>query len=117
MQPACDLNRDYTAGDKTHPKSGLSRSRLCLFSRVGALGNGYIVLTEGAILILKYHEPHEKRIPVMIQFMGYAALKHLSLGRQVLPFVLKKEHNVSGDKKSIEARSPNNPDGVKNGLF
>lgn len=47
-----------------------------------------------AVLILKFHEPHEKSIPVMVQFMGYATLKHLSLGRQVLPFSIKRNNEI-----------------------
>jgi MFS family permease len=41
-------------------------------------------LVAGAML-LGFHEPKEKRIPIMIQFMGYAILKRISLGRQLFP--------------------------------
>ncbi|HKK21609.1 MAG TPA: MFS transporter [candidate division Zixibacteria bacterium] len=37
------------------------------------------------LLFLSFHEPKEKAIPIMVQFMGYSMLKRLSLGRQILP--------------------------------
>jgi MFS family permease len=51
-----------------------------------------------AFFIIKFHEPGEKSLPVMIQFMGYAALKQISVGRQLFPHrVLKKHHqNTKG---------------------
>jgi len=51
-----------------------------------------------SFFIIKFHEPGEKSLPVMIQFMGYAALKQISVGRQLFPHrVLKKHHqNTKG---------------------
>lgn len=43
-----------------------------------------------AFMVLTFHEPKEARIPVMIQFMGYAVLKRLSVGRQIFPWAEKK---------------------------
>jgi len=52
-----------------------------------------------AALMLTFHEPREKSVPVMINFMGYAVLKRLSVGRQIFPFNvhLKENHFVSGE--------------------
>ncbi|MDD3731257.1 MAG: MFS transporter [candidate division Zixibacteria bacterium] len=36
-------------------------------------------------LILTFHEVHEKSVPIMVQFMGYAILKKISVGRQLFP--------------------------------
>jgi MFS family permease len=36
-------------------------------------------------LIAVYHEPSEMRLPVVIQLMGYAVLKRMSVGRQLFP--------------------------------
>jgi len=60
-----------------------------------------------ALLILKFHEPHEKSVPVMIQFIGYAALKHISLGRQILPITLRKEKVASHGGNVITNLSTN----------
>ena len=49
-----------------------------------------------AVLILHFHEPREKSIPIMVQFIGYAALKHITLGRQLSPFFINTR------KKNIE---------------
>jgi MFS family permease len=38
-------------------------------------------------LMSAFHEPAETRLPVIIQFMGYAVLKRMSAGRQLFPFV------------------------------
>jgi len=43
-----------------------------------------------AFLFLRFHEPKETRVPVMIQFMGYAVLKRMSVGRQIFPWPVKK---------------------------
>jgi MFS family permease len=43
-----------------------------------------------AFMVLTFHEPKEARIPIMIQFMGYAVLKRLSVGRQIFPWAEKK---------------------------
>jgi len=43
-----------------------------------------------AFLMLTFHEPKEKGLPVMIQFMGYAFLKRLSGGRHMFPWPLKR---------------------------
>ena len=42
------------------------------------------LLTAG--LIAYFHEPSELRLPMVIQIMGYAVLKRMSIGRQVFPF-------------------------------
>jgi MFS family permease len=42
------------------------------------------LLTAG--LVVSFHEPAEMRLPVVIQLMGYAVLKHISIGRQLFPF-------------------------------
>ncbi|MFH1699463.1 MAG: MFS transporter [Candidatus Zixiibacteriota bacterium] len=39
-----------------------------------------------AVLIASYHEPAEMRLPAVIQLMGYAVLKRMSIGRQIFPF-------------------------------
>jgi MFS family permease len=50
-----------------------------------------------SIFIMKFHEPGEKSLPIMIQFMGYAALKQISVGRQLFPqSVTRKQVNTSG---------------------
>ena len=38
-----------------------------------------------AAVMFGMHEPHDLRMPVMMHFMGYTALKYLSLGRQIFP--------------------------------
>jgi len=43
------------------------------------------LLTAG--LIVTFREPTDVRLPVIVQLMGYAVLKRLSVGRQILPFV------------------------------
>ncbi len=48
-----------------------------------------------AALITSFHEPREMRLPVVIQLMGYAVLKRMSLGRQLFPFAAEA---TSGDK-------------------
>ncbi len=37
-------------------------------------------------IIMAFREPSEARLPVVVQLMGYAVLKRLSVGRQILPF-------------------------------
>jgi MFS family permease len=37
-------------------------------------------------LVTSFREPAELRLPVVVQLMGYAVLKRMSLGRQILPF-------------------------------
>jgi len=50
-----------------------------------------------ALLALRLKEPHEKRLPIMIQFMGYSVLKKLSVGRQLFPWALnKRERDQTG---------------------
>lgn len=44
-----------------------------------------------AFMFLGFHEPREQGVPVMIQFMGYAILKRIATGRQLLPFGLKQQ--------------------------
>ena len=41
----------------------------------------------GAFMALSFHEPKEKEIPLMIQTMGYAVLRRLSVGRQLFPWI------------------------------
>jgi MFS family permease len=49
-----------------------------------------------AFLTLRLKEPQEKRIPIMIQFMGYSILKRLSVGRQLFPWALNKREREKG---------------------
>lgn len=37
-------------------------------------------------LIMAFREPTDTRLPVVVQLMGYAVLKRLSVGRQIFPF-------------------------------
>ena len=39
-----------------------------------------------AFLVTTFHEPTEKGLPIMVQFMGYSVLKRLSVGRQIHPW-------------------------------
>lgn len=55
-----------------------------------------------AYFILKFHEPCEKSIPVMIRFVGHAVLKHMSLGRLVLPITIKGKVILNWGKARIE---------------
>lgn len=43
-----------------------------------------------AVLILRFHEPNEKSIPIMLQFVGYAVVKHITVGRQIFPIHAKR---------------------------
>jgi len=45
-----------------------------------------IVRLLAALLVMTFHEPTEKGLPIMVQFMGYAVLKWLSVGRQIHPW-------------------------------
>ncbi len=47
-------------------------------------------------LVASFDEPAEIRLPVVIQLMGYAVLKHMSIGRQLFPFAA--EASTSDDK-------------------
>ena len=40
----------------------------------------------GGLYALTFHEPAEKRLPVMIQFMGAAVLKVIHNGLQLFPY-------------------------------
>ena len=42
-----------------------------------------------AFMALSFHEPKEKEIPLMIQTMGYAVLRRLSVGRQLFPWIFR----------------------------
>jgi MFS family permease len=42
-----------------------------------------------AFVALSYHEPEEKGLPSLIQFMGNSILRWLSIGRQILPWTSK----------------------------
>ncbi|MEW5993308.1 MAG: MFS transporter [Candidatus Zixiibacteriota bacterium] len=63
------------------------------------LGSALIRLF-AAVLLAAFHEPSEMRLPVVIQLMGYAVLKRMSIGRQVFPFAaaasLDKEQRNHG---------------------
>ena len=57
------------------------------------------LLTAG--LIAYFHEPSEIRLPVVIQLMGYAVLKRMSVGRQLFPFtngVISADNNQKNFK-------------------
>jgi MFS family permease len=49
-------------------------------------------------LLYALTEPSEQKVPMMVQLMGYAVLKRLSLGRQIVPFAVegtdRPEENV-----------------------
>lgn len=45
-----------------------------------------------AALILTFHEAHEKSVPIVVHFMGYAILKRLSTGRQLLHWPPRREN-------------------------
>jgi MFS family permease len=63
-----------------------------------------VVRLATAGLIAAYHEPSEIRLPVVIQLMGYAVLKRMSIGRQLFPFAAEAEgQNEANDeiKKTI----------------
>lgn len=42
-------------------------------------------------LLTSFHEPAEVRLPVVVQLMGYAVLKRMSIGRQILPFAAEAD--------------------------
>ena len=49
-----------------------------------------ILRLAAAFFFLRFHEPKETRLPVMIHFMGYAVLKRVSIGRQLFPWPARK---------------------------
>lgn len=51
-------------------------------------------------LLFALTQSSEQGVPMMVQLMGYAVLKRLSLGRQVMPFAVE----------GMEARNRNNPE-------
>jgi MFS family permease len=66
--------------------------------------NYHILFTISAILrlvtafmALRFHEPREQRLPIMVQFMGYSVLKRLSVGRQLFPWALNKKEREQTD--------------------
>lgn len=58
-----------------------------------------------AALMLTFHEPNEKPVPVMINFIGYAVLKRMSVGRQIFPFGVKLEEDQSMSDARSEMRN------------
>jgi len=52
-----------------------------------------------AALLYVLTEPSERKIPMMVQLMGYAVLKHLSLGRQTMPFAVEGTDNQTNDER------------------
>ena len=56
-----------------------------------AISSGLRLLS--ALLFLSFHEPKEKGIPIMIQFVGSAVLKRMSGGRQIFPGWLRSAKN------------------------
>jgi MFS family permease len=50
-----------------------------------------VLRTISAGLITTFHEPKEKSVPIMMHFMGYAMLKRISIGRQLIPWSPKRE--------------------------
>ena len=52
-----------------------------------------------AALLYVLTEPSERKIPMMVQLMGYAVLKHVSLGRQIMPFAVEGTDNQTNDKR------------------
>ena len=56
-----------------------------------------------AILITLFHEPSEVKLPIVVQFMGYAVLKRMSTGRQILfshPNTSDSENDIETNNKS-----------------
>jgi MFS family permease len=46
-------------------------------------------------LLYALTEPSERKVPMMVQLMGYAVLKRLSLGRQILPEAAENKANIT----------------------
>jgi MFS family permease len=55
--------------------------------------------TASAALLYALTEPSERKIPMMVQLMGYAVLKHLSFGRQIIPFAVDGNDNQSDEER------------------
>ena len=61
-----------------------------------------------AALLYVLTEPSERKIPMMVQLMGYAVLKHISLGRQIMPFAVEGTDNQTNDEPG-KAPGPGSP--------
>lgn len=61
-----------------------------------------LVRLSTATLIATFHEPAEMRLPVVIQLMGYAVLKRISIGRQVFPFAA--DTSLADERSSHRSR-------------
>ena len=59
-------------------------------------------------LLYALTEPSDRKIPMMVQLMGYAVLKRLSLGRQIMPFAVEGTDNQIGDEQG-KAPGPGSP--------
>lgn len=55
-----------------------------------------------SIFFLSFHEPGEKAVPVVVQFIGYMALKQLSVGRQLFPHRVKRNQEQAEREISLE---------------
>ncbi len=64
------------------------------------IGSAVIRLLAAVIMSI-FHEPAEIRLPVVIQLMGYAVLKHISIGRQVFPFMSDNSESDEEAKNKI----------------
>lgn len=77
-----------------------------------ALINYHILFIASAVvrlatagLIATYHEPSEMRLPVVIQLMGYAVLKRMSIGRQLFPFAADATTHNGTNIGTIESKT------------
>jgi MFS family permease len=48
-----------------------------------------------ALMVLRFHEPTEKDLPTMIQYMGDSFIKRLSTARQFIPWISKRVGELS----------------------
>jgi hypothetical protein len=55
-----------------------------------------------SVFFLSFHEPGEKSFPVVVQFIGYVALKQLSVGRQLFPHRVKRNQEPAETEISLE---------------
>jgi MFS family permease len=67
---------------------------------------GLRMASAGLLYVLT--EPSDRKIPMMVQLMGYAVLKHLSLGRQIMPFAVEGTDNQTDDERG-KAPGPGSP--------
>jgi len=56
-------------------------------------------------LLYALTEPSERKVPMMVQLMGYAVLKRLSLGRQIMPEAAEDKGNPRHNERRQRDRS------------